>query len=72
MLLHIQKCWYRGLKLPFVRKKERISFLTNDLFLCVFYFSLDTVTVIQLSEFIYDFSLLLATVNQLCVSVEIS
>lgn len=57
MLLHIQKCWYRALKLPFVRREERISFLTNDLFLSVFYFSLETVT--YPTDFIHDFPLLI-------------
>lgn len=50
--------------------EERISFLTNDLF--VFYFSFETVTVLQLPELICDFSLLLPTVNQLCDSIETS
>lgn len=70
------KVWVQGFEASVLRREERISFLTNDLFLCAGNFSKflawQQVTVIQITELINDLLLLLSTVSLLYNSIEIS
>lgn len=68
--------WIQGFEASILRREERISFLTNGLSLCAWNFSKflawQQVTVIQITELIHDFFLLLSTVSLLYNSIDIS